>query len=380
MLTAIVTLGAAAFTLLAPLESQLKTNSLKLTEAVLSGAKTQLGVIPLVAANLAVQGPGGPAGGPDRRRQPPRHARRLGSSRRRALQVRQDRPSPRRRDQAGPGEDGLRGRRIAPVHSQAGGLLDIASRYRARGRPARPGRARSTCSRCSSPSMTSAGGQRRALGLRRRGAGRARRGAPARHRAVLALCCAACACCQDATAALESPTSERWSVPHEMVPDEIGELARAFATMHAHLRQQEDARRAFVATASHELRTPLTSLDGMLELLADDLTRDPIDLVDARERVARAQQQSRRLGAWRRTCSTSAASTRSSSCAASRSSSGRRPERSRPNSTRARARAPSRSRSTRSPAMRGLRPTLAASRASCASCSTTRCGSHRPTR
>jgi signal transduction histidine kinase len=66
--------------------------------------------------------------------------------------------------------------------------------------------------------------------------------------------------------------------------------------MHARLRQQEDARRAFVATASHELRTPLTSLDGMLELLADDLARDPIDLADARERVARAQQQSRRLG------------------------------------------------------------------------------------
>src|ERR1700690_1310895 len=78
--------------------------------------------------------------------------------------------------------------------------------------------------------------------------------------------------------------------------DEIGELARAFATMHARLYQQEGSRRAFVATASHELRTPLTSLDGMLELLADDLAREPIDLVDARERVARAQQQSRRLG------------------------------------------------------------------------------------
>src|SRR6202166_2894990 len=65
--------------------------------------------------------------------------------------------------------------------------------------------------------------------------------------------------------------------------------------MHSRLRQQEDARRAFVATASHELRTPLTSLDGMLELLADDLEREPIDLTDARERVARARQQSRRL-------------------------------------------------------------------------------------
>jgi HAMP domain-containing protein len=101
---------------------------------------------------------------------------------------------------------------------------------------------------------------------------------------------------QDASRTLDERDLGTLVVPHEMVTDEIGELARAFATMHARLRQQEEARRAFVATASHELRTPLTSLDGMLELLADDLNREPIDLVDARERVARAQQQSRRLG------------------------------------------------------------------------------------
>jgi signal transduction histidine kinase len=84
-------------------------------------------------------------------------------------------------------------------------------------------------------------------------------------------------------------------VPPERVSDEIDELAQGFATMHARLRQQEDARRAFVATASHELRTPLASLDGMLELLADDLAAEPIDLADARDRVASAQLQSRRL-------------------------------------------------------------------------------------
>jgi signal transduction histidine kinase len=100
---------------------------------------------------------------------------------------------------------------------------------------------------------------------------------------------------QDASRSLDERDLGTLVVPHDMVADEIGELARGFATMHARLRQQEDARRAFVATASHELRTPLTSLDGMLELLADDLTRDPIDLPDARERVARAQEQSRRL-------------------------------------------------------------------------------------
>jgi signal transduction histidine kinase len=84
-------------------------------------------------------------------------------------------------------------------------------------------------------------------------------------------------------------------VPRERITDEIDELAHSFSTMHARLRQQEDARRAFVATASHELRTPLASLDGMLELLADDLAAEPADVADARERVASAQQQSRRL-------------------------------------------------------------------------------------
>jgi signal transduction histidine kinase len=79
--------------------------------------------------------------------------------------------------------------------------------------------------------------------------------------------------------------------------DEIGELTRAFASMHSQLRRQESARRAFVATASHELRTPLTSLDGMLELLEDDLNADNLDLVDARKRTARAKEQSTRLSA-----------------------------------------------------------------------------------
>jgi signal transduction histidine kinase len=77
--------------------------------------------------------------------------------------------------------------------------------------------------------------------------------------------------------------------------DEIGELTRAFVSMQTRLRLQEDARRTFVATASHELRTPLASLDGMLELIADDLESEPVDLDDARERLARAKEQSRRL-------------------------------------------------------------------------------------
>jgi signal transduction histidine kinase len=77
--------------------------------------------------------------------------------------------------------------------------------------------------------------------------------------------------------------------------DEIGDLTRAFASMQARLRRQEEARHTFVATASHELRTPLASLDGTLELLEDDLDPQRLDLEDARERMVRAREQSRRL-------------------------------------------------------------------------------------
>jgi signal transduction histidine kinase len=84
--------------------------------------------------------------------------------------------------------------------------------------------------------------------------------------------------------------------PLDRARDEVGDLARSFAIMQRRLRHQEEARRAFVATASHELRTPLASLDGMLELLADDLTLQPLDLDDARDLLERARRQSRRLG------------------------------------------------------------------------------------
>ena len=77
--------------------------------------------------------------------------------------------------------------------------------------------------------------------------------------------------------------------------DEIGELANTLRSMQSRLRHQEEALHAFVATASHELRTPLASLDGMLELIADDLEGDQLDLEDARARTARAREQSRRL-------------------------------------------------------------------------------------
>ncbi len=85
-------------------------------------------------------------------------------------------------------------------------------------------------------------------------------------------------------------------VPVDTAHDEVGGLARSLAAMQQRLRRQEQARRSFVATASHELRTPLTSLDGMLELLHEDLHDAEPDLEDARDLLDRARAQSRRLG------------------------------------------------------------------------------------
>ncbi len=85
-------------------------------------------------------------------------------------------------------------------------------------------------------------------------------------------------------------------IPVDRARDEVGDLARTLAIMQHRLQEQEEARRSFVATASHELRTPLTSLDGMLELLDDDLRYDQPDLEDARALLDRARAQSRRLG------------------------------------------------------------------------------------
>ena len=84
-------------------------------------------------------------------------------------------------------------------------------------------------------------------------------------------------------------------LPRDRRRDEVGDLSRAFDQMQQRLQQQEEARRAFVSTASHELRTPLASLDGMLELLDDDLGSGDPDLDDARSLLGRARGQSRRL-------------------------------------------------------------------------------------
>jgi signal transduction histidine kinase len=79
--------------------------------------------------------------------------------------------------------------------------------------------------------------------------------------------------------------------------DEVGDLSRAFVRMQGRLAEQENARRAFVATASHELRTPIASLQTVLELLGEELAADHPDLEDARYQAQRARSQSLRLAA-----------------------------------------------------------------------------------
>lgn len=83
--------------------------------------------------------------------------------------------------------------------------------------------------------------------------------------------------------------------PRDDGADEVGDLARALASMQQALVRQEEARRAFVATASHELRTPLTSLQGNLELLLEDLDAGQLDIEDASSVLRGGQQQLRRL-------------------------------------------------------------------------------------
>ena len=100
---------------------------------------------------------------------------------------------------------------------------------------------------------------------------------------------------RDASRSLEESDLSALRERQDDVPDEIGEVARGFTTMHERLRHQEQARRAFVATASHELRTPLMSLEGSLELLEEDLESEAVNLDDARQRIASARRQARRL-------------------------------------------------------------------------------------
>jgi signal transduction histidine kinase len=289
VLTAIVTLAVAALALLAPLQSRLNSDAISLTKTLVEGTKTQFGILPLYH------------GAPDRHkiavaaRNLDRNNRLVGvvvwdHNLRKLADTHADRDTPITsyfaRLALGAGGNAR--------YRETGGVLEVAARYR--GPPATPGATGDYyVLEVFKPLdyVGEANGVVQSAFLEAALVG------------VLVAIVLGIAfssrllrrlrLLQDASRTLDEHDLSTLVVPHDTVSDEIGELARGFATMHARLRQQEDARRAFVATASHELRTPLTSLDGMLELLADDLDREPIDLADARDRVARAQQQSRRL-------------------------------------------------------------------------------------
>jgi signal transduction histidine kinase len=56
--------------------------------------------------------------------------------------------------------------------------------------------------------------------------------------------------------------------------DEVGQLARAFASMSEQLATADRQRRDLIANVSHELRTPLTALQATLENLQDGVIRE----------------------------------------------------------------------------------------------------------
>lgn len=294
VLTAAATLAAAALALFEPLESQLRTNTIKLTEAQVSAAKAGLGGTAFVSTKGRYRS---------------RIARsadtfvdnnHLGSmiiwSQRdgRVRPFYSTDPRRDRREHVTPelAMEAFAAARNQPRYLESGGSLAVAAAYRAQ--PRRPGRLgiryvvevfKAVDYLGAADSVVRSAFLLAALvGL----AVAALLGVALSSRLLRRL-----RLLRDAS--LDEHALGTLVVPHERVSDEIGDLAQSFATMHGRLRQQEDARRAFVATASHELRTPLASLDGTLELLADDLAADRLDLADARERVASARQQSRRL-------------------------------------------------------------------------------------
>lgn len=285
MLTATATLATAAFTLLAPLESQLKKNSLSLTEAVVAGAKTQLGVIRLLPT------------GQLNRPKIQQVADKLDDANDLATLIIWTRRAG--RIVVFVGTDRRRDARIAPTlaatafrarsrtaHAQVNDVLEVADRYRAQnGRlyVLEMFKAVDYVGQANS-AVRSAFLDAALVGL----AVALLLGITLSSRLLRRL-----RLLQDASRTLDERDLGTLVVPHDVVSDEIGELARGFATMHARLRQQEDARRAFVATASHELRTPLTSIRGYAELFRMGATASTEDTEKA---MARIEEEATRMG------------------------------------------------------------------------------------
>ena len=151
-------------------------------------------------------------------------------------------------------------------------------------------------------------------------AGPRTRSSPRRSSASSSRCCSALALSRTLTAPPRA--AARRGAPHRQRGDatrrrrattrrdEVGDLARALASMQDSLSRQEQARRAFVATASHELRTPLTlAAAATLELLDEDLARGASTSTTPARRSAARSASCAGSSTSRPTCSTSAGST-----------------------------------------------------------------------
>jgi signal transduction histidine kinase len=73
--------------------------------------------------------------------------------------------------------------------------------------------------------------------------------------------------------------------------DEIGQLAQVFSVYLKRMRDFIDRERNFTSDVSHELRTPLTIVQGVLELMEDDLQTP----VKQRERIAKIERANREM-------------------------------------------------------------------------------------
>lgn len=88
-----------------------------------------------------------------------------------------------------------------------------------------------------------------------------------------------------------SPENNTLAIANGFEPDEIGKLALVFEGYLKRMRAFIDRERAFTADISHELRTPLAIVQGVVELMEED-----VHLLDKQqERVARIGRATREM-------------------------------------------------------------------------------------
>ena len=85
---------------------------------------------------------------------------------------------------------------------------------------------------------------------------------------------------------LANPSDDAEVLVQGFAKDEIGQLAQVFSAYLKRMRDFIERERNFTSDVSHELRTPLTIVQGVLELMGDDLqTSDK-----QRERIAKIER------------------------------------------------------------------------------------------